>query len=422
TFRIERLRLRLAVLLEEQGLTGLEVIFFNTHGESIGRGGHPGGLSDRFRYAAPPRSRAEFAARGIAVKEEDAFQGGEGYLPLLTPTAALTTLGVALQSVLDDDPEAEGDPIYDDPDFASEYFATIQQAFASLVADPDYAALVGLFGTHLLPKTGSRPTQRQSGDGRPTKMRSVSELRAIPNNGVLQQLGYFANTLFGVGAAAQKDAETFKAMQAASPRFRRALDMATGAWQGSDFSVVFAYAATLDPATWLDRASRDLPGAADLLTREVAERAQLSDHLARVLRRLQAEDLALRGVMNRASTARRDRLLLLHALRIGLIQQICLLAMRFPDFNPRGDITRAGLQESLMRLDVPGALKHLETIFPLRNDAAAKADFGEPSRYDAAVSHAYLKEHETVFEPLRRLYALVLAVSTAVTHEIGAVG
>ena len=76
TFRIERLRFRLAEMMREHGLTGLEIVFFNTHGESVGRGGHPGSLGDRFRYAAPPRSRAEFARLGIQVKEEDSFQGG----------------------------------------------------------------------------------------------------------------------------------------------------------------------------------------------------------------------------------------------------------------------------------------------------------------------------------------------------------
>jgi len=39
TFQIERLRLRLAQLLERHGLTRLEAILFNTHGEAIGRGG-----------------------------------------------------------------------------------------------------------------------------------------------------------------------------------------------------------------------------------------------------------------------------------------------------------------------------------------------------------------------------------------------
>ena len=357
TFRIERLRLRLALLLEDQGLGDLEVVFFNTHGESIGRGGHPASLADRFRYAAPPRNRAEFAARGIRIKEEDAFQGGEGYLPLLTPTAALATLSTALSTVLVPDPEADNDLIYDDPNFAAEFFATIQQKFSSLVADPDYAALVGLFATHLLPKAGSRPTQRQSGDGgAPRRLQSVSELRAIPNNGVLQQLGYFANTLFGVGSAAEKDVESYTAMREGSARFRRALDMTQAAYQSSDLQVVRAYAATLEPALWLDRATVDRRIIWDRYARDVAERANLGDALARVLRRLQSEDLSLDRTLAQDDTPQRRRLLLLHGVRIGLIQRIATLAVQFPDFNPRGEITRAALQERLMRLGRAGRL------------------------------------------------------------------
>jgi phosphoenolpyruvate carboxylase len=384
TFRIERLRLRLAILLEEQGLSDLEVVFFNTHGESIGRGGHPASLADRFRYAAPPRSRAEFAARKIRIKEEDAFQGGEGYLPILTPNAALATLSTALSTVLIPDPEAEHDLIYDDPNYAAEFFATIQQQFSSLVADPDYAALVGLFGTHLLQKAGSRPTQRQSGDGAaPRRLQSVSELRAIPNNGVLQQLGYLANSLFGVGAAAEKDVESYRAMHRGSARFHRALDMAQAAYQVSDLQVVRAYAATLEPALWLDRATVDRRIIWDRFARDVAERANLSDALARVIRRLQSEDLSLNRILAQDESDQRRRLLLLHGLRIGLIQRIATLAVQFPDFNPRGEITRAVLQERLMRLDVPGALEHLMAIFPKGGGQTAEADYGEPSDYQA---------------------------------------
>ena len=68
TFRIERLRLRVAELLEREDLTSLELVLFNTHGESIGRGGHPASLLDRLLYAAPPRDRLEFARRGIRVR------------------------------------------------------------------------------------------------------------------------------------------------------------------------------------------------------------------------------------------------------------------------------------------------------------------------------------------------------------------
>ena len=53
--------------------------------------------------------------------------------------------------------ETGNDPIYAAPDYASEFFATVQQEFTDLVDDPDYAALLSLFGTNLLYRTGSRP-------------------------------------------------------------------------------------------------------------------------------------------------------------------------------------------------------------------------------------------------------------------------
>ncbi len=67
SFLIERLRLRLAAALVRQGLTDVQVVLFNTHGESIGRGAHPASLLDRLRYLAPEQSRAAFVTNGIAV-------------------------------------------------------------------------------------------------------------------------------------------------------------------------------------------------------------------------------------------------------------------------------------------------------------------------------------------------------------------
>ena len=153
TFRIERLRLRIAQLLERHGLGKLEAILFNTHGESIGRGGHPLTLADRLRYAAPPISRAEFEQRGVRVKEEISFQGGDGYLPFMTPAAATASMRQILAFAFDVSDETGNDPIYAAPDYAWEFFATVQQEFTDLVDDPDYAALLSLFGTNLLYRT-----------------------------------------------------------------------------------------------------------------------------------------------------------------------------------------------------------------------------------------------------------------------------
>jgi phosphoenolpyruvate carboxylase len=134
TFRIERLRLRIAQLFERHGLSKLEVILFNMHGESIGRGGHPSTLADRLRYAAPPNSRAEFERRGVRVKEEISFQGGDGYLLFLTPAAATASVRQILGFAFDVSDETGNDPIYAAPDYSAEFFATVQQEFSNLVA------------------------------------------------------------------------------------------------------------------------------------------------------------------------------------------------------------------------------------------------------------------------------------------------
>ena len=421
TFRIERLRFRLAEMMRGHGLTGLEVVFFNTHGESLGRGGHPANLGDRFRYAAPPRSRAEFAGMGIRIKEEDSFQGGEGYLPLMIPAAALATVTTALETVLMDDPEAGADPIYDEADFATEFFATCEQDFAGLVADPDYAALVGLFATHLLPKTGSRPVQRQAAEGgRPRTLASVSELRAIPNNGVLQQLGYLANSLYGLGRAAEKDRATFERMRRSSPRFRRALALAETAAAASELTVLEAYAGCLQPSLWLARAAASEAPACDLTLAGVVERTGLSEHLRRVGRQLKAEDVRIRA--SGVRTAQGERLALLHAIRVALIQASDRLIVQVPDFNPRGEISLPVVQERLLRLDVGPSLDLLRDYFPQRGTPPSDADFGEPSSYAATGAQGYRRETEEVFEPLERLFGLMLKISYAVSHETGACG
>jgi phosphoenolpyruvate carboxylase len=426
TYRIEHLRFRLAEMLHAQGLTELEVIFFNTHGESIGRGGHPSTLSDRFRYAAPARSRAEFQARGIRVKEEDAFQGGEGFLPIFTPDAALATVKAGLQSVLIADPEAEADPIYEEPDFAAEFFTTIEQAFAHLVADPDYAAFVGLYGTHLLPRTGSRPVQRQTDEAGVVRLKAISELRAIPNNAMLHQLGYLVNTLFGVGRAALKDRSTFADMCRSSPRFQRALMMAQAAYLVSDRHVCEAYAATFDPRLWIACAENSRRPQCDLVARDVAERSGVSEQLTRFLRGLDEEDYALSqifGAIHAGGAARRERLLLLHSIRIALIQRVCELAMQVPSFNPQGATTLSAIRERLMRLDVREIQAELRNIFPRRaGDCPDATDYGEPSTYRREEADIYRSEHEAIVEPLSRTYALILDVSAAITHDIGAFG
>ncbi len=421
SYLVERLKLRLSELMGRHGLGELEVVLFDTHGESIGRGAHPGTLADRLLYLSPPLARATLAEAGLRVRDESSFQGGDGYLLFDTEALALASVARVAEHALRPMVTAP-DPVYREPDFAAGFFATVQHEMASLLEDPGYAALLGAFGPALLDPTGSRPSARQSDSGGPAVIRHPRELRAILNNAILQQLGWCANTMHGLGAAASRDPELFAELRRTSPRLRRALDLAEYAASVSDLDVLRATVSLLDPGSWLDRAAHaTIPGRAERLA-EVAQSLaglRLWEPMQLTVRRAQLDQLKLRGAWKDLPRMS-DRAALLHAVRLALIGRIWLLAMAVPDFSPRYGATPEGVRARLLRLDVPGALEVLRTIFPREKGAGAARNYGEPSGPMAQMS--YEAEHERLFAPMDRLFALTREVAVALTHEVGAFG
>lgn len=422
SYLAERLKLRLADQLRRHGLTDVELVLFDTHGESVGRGGHPGSLADRFAYLSPPAVRTALGRAGIRLREETAFQGGDGYLLFGTERLAEATVARIATHAFAPPGEAQ-DPIYAEADWSADFFATVRREMEALVEDPGYAALLGAFGPGLLDRTGSRPSARQSdGMGGPARISHPSQLRAIPNNAILQQLGWMANTLHGLGSAAAANPDTFADLMARSPRFARALAMAARAAACSDLGVLRAAVDTLDPGPWLDRAGFTArPGRRETLVAvaDALERFDLSAPVRRMFRRLQADHLALRAAWPELPRMG-DRLVLIHALRLALIHRIWLLAAALPEFSPRHGATREGIVARILMLDVEPALKLLEEVFPAAPDAAAGLDFGEPAPPREGASYA--AEHAQLFAPMRRYFALLRECSAAVTHEVGAFG
>ncbi|HUA76154.1 MAG TPA: phosphoenolpyruvate carboxylase [Acetobacteraceae bacterium] len=423
SYLIERLRLKIGEVLARHGVTGVEVLLFDTHGESIGRGAHPGSLADRLKYLSPTASRQALRRAGLAVREESAFQGGDGFLLFGTPElAAATITRIAAQTFHPAAGPIE-DPIYAEADFSADFFATVRATMEELLADPGYAALLGAFGPALIDRTGSRPAARQA-DGMlgSARIRHPRELRAIPNNAILQQVGWCANTLHGLGAAAARHPETFADLREKSRRFHRALDLAAHALKHSDIEVLRAVVATLDPGTWLDRAQHThRPGrrAALAAVARALERLGVSASVHAMFRRIHADHLTLRAAWPEApSMATRE--ILLHALRLALIHRIWLLATEIPDFSPRHGVTREGLEEALLRLEIAPSLALLAEIFPAAPDAAADLDYAEPSAPHGNADYAEV--HRDILAPIGRLFALVREIGTAVTHEVGAFG
>jgi phosphoenolpyruvate carboxylase len=423
TYLIERLRLKIAEALARHNLAGVEVVLFDTHGESVGRGAHPGSLADRLDYLSPPITRRALQSAGLAVREESSFQGGDGYLLFGTPELALATVArIAAHAFPPAQPEP-ADPIYEEADFSADFFAASRAGMQELVEDAGYAALLGAFGPALLDPTGSRPAARQTdGMGGPAMIRHPRELRAIPNNAILHQVGWLANTLQGLGAAAARHPETFAELRANSPRFRTALQLPAHALAHSDLDVLRAVVDTLDPGMWLDRAAHArLPGRRDALVSvaRALERLDLWAPAQAMFRRIQADHVSLRAAWPEAPEMG-VREMLLHALRLTVIHRIWLLASAIPDFSPRHGVTRTALEGRILRLDVPPALKVLAEVFPPAPDPAAERDYAEP-RAPRALA-AYAREHEEIFRPMERLFAIVRETSAAVTHEVGALG
>ena len=121
-------------------------------------------------------------------------------------------------------------------------------------------------------------------------------MRAIPNNAILQQIGWCANTLQGIGAAAARHPETFTEMRQNSRRFKRAMDLASHALAHSDIEVLRAVIATLDPGTWLDRAAHTSGRAGGRLWSRLrgAGTARYLGGGQSMFRRISADHLALR--------------------------------------------------------------------------------------------------------------------------------
>ncbi|MBN3830376.1 phosphoenolpyruvate carboxylase [Burkholderia sp. Ac-20344] len=423
SYLIERLRMKITSMLARHGLDGIEVVLFDTHGESVGRGAHPGSLADRLKYLSPTASRHALNDWGLQVREESAFQGGDGYLLFGTPALALATVARIAEHAFHHAIGPVDDPIYDDSDFAADFFGSIRATMTALVDDAGYTAMLSTFGPALLDRTGSRPAARQAdGAAFRARIRHPSELRAIPNNAILQQLGWCANTVHGLGAAAARQPEGFMEMRERSRRFRRALDLAEAAFAHSDIEVLRAVTSLLDPGTWLDRALHTADGSARdamLAVAAMLERIGASAATRAMFRRALADDLALRAVWpNR--TRMSDREMLLHALRLALIQLVWLKATEIPEFSPRPDVTVDDLQRAIVGLDMPSVLPVLARIFPERTDDTAEYEYAEPAAPRAPGSYA--REHREIFSPMRQWFESIREISAAVTHEVGTFG
>src|SRR5690606_4940271 len=112
-----------------------------------------------------------------------------------------------------------------------------------------YSRAVTAFGLGMLNPTGSRVSRRQSDISADREM-SLRQIRAIPHNAILQQLGYPVNVICGVGTAADGIYEELAALLRESDRGRQLIRLVRAATALASVKTVAAYGELFNSAYW----------------------------------------------------------------------------------------------------------------------------------------------------------------------------
>jgi phosphoenolpyruvate carboxylase len=430
---IERLQGRLAEAMAANGLTDVAALVFNTHGESMGRGAHPASLRDRLEWPLSPWARRRFARAGIRLEPEVSFQGGDGYLFFATPELALATLTrIAELRPAETDLAAPADPFYHRTDISLDFYRAIKEHQGDHLASRTYARAVTAFGLGLLNPTGSRVSRRQSDINADREM-SLRQIRAIPHNAILQQLGYPVNVIAGIGSAADAGREEIAALLVESERGRQIMRLAMASNALASIKTVAAFGELFNSAYW---ASRTYRGTEDHLAQSCAALAEylVGDDRTGVFRRLASRlridalkfhrliDLLPEDPHDAGREHVRRRIGVLQALRLALLQHMFLKVVAVPAFSRANDISRGDVIEMVLTLRVDEALAQLRRAFPVRVPGPRDFPLDEPSDYPDGGEEGYGAIERDFLTPIARAQELSLRIATAIANEFGAHG
>jgi phosphoenolpyruvate carboxylase len=430
---IERLQGRLAEAMAANGLGDVAALVFNTHGESMGRGAHPASFADRLEWPLSPWARRRFARAGIRLEPEVSFQGGDGYLFFATPELALATLTrIAELRPAEADLAAPADPFYHRTDLSLDFYRAVKEHQGDHLASRTYARAVTAFGLGLLNPTGSRVSRRQSDINADREM-SLRQIRAIPHNAILQQLGYPVNVLAGIGSAADANREEIAVLLEGSARGRQIMRLVRAANALASIKTVAAYGELFNSAYW---ASRTYRGTEDHLAGACAALAEylVGDDRTGVFRRLASRlridalkfhrllDLLPGEGPDEAREHVRRRIGVLQALRLALLQHMFLKAVAVPAFSRANDISRRDVIDMVLSLRVDEALAQLRRAFPVRVPGPRDFPLDEPSDYPDGGEEGYGAYERDFMTPIARAQELSLRISTAIANEFGAHG
>lgn len=434
---IERLHGRLSEAMAANGLADLAALIFNTHGESMGRGAHPSSMADRLDWALSPWAKRRFARAGIALEPEISFQGGDGYLWFATPDLAHATLTrIACLRPAETDPKAPVDPFYRRTDLSLDFYRAVRDHQRAHLESRTYSRAITAFGLGLLNPTGSRVSRRQNDLSADREM-SLRQIRAIPHNAVLQQLGYPVNVISGVGHAAEGNYEELGALLAESPRGRALVRLVRAANALASVKTVAAYGELFNSAYWASRPYRGTEQHLTVACEALSEYLVKDDRVGvfrRLASRLRVDAMKLHRLLAHvpahvpaeppapAGEDKRRTLGILQALRIALFQAMFIRAVGVPAFSRADDISRDDVLEMVFTLRIEEALAQLRRAYPVSFPSLDRFDLAEPADWPDGSDEGYETIHRDFIDPIERAQGLSLRITTAVANLFGAHG
>ncbi len=425
---IERLQIKLIELCHKKFSSDVDLLIFNTHGESFGRGGARPKMANRQHFIMTPFVRNRALEHRRHICHESSFQGGDGYRLFGTTKLAKASMIALIKAELQaSDIKWLKDPFYQDHDFALDFFLSLKHWHETLFNDPNYGVMLDVFGINLLPKTGSRPSKRAVQAG--MERADPSKMRAIPHNAILQQLGFLATVISGFASAVQIDTEHFIEMYGQSPRLQQCVRHILQAKQLGSLNTVLAYGRLLDKGFWIDRAYHGRQPSSQRASRSLGAylgskhstaaveqivwklRDDLVD-LYKLSKHLQLGDVRITG-------KERSELDLLHAIRIALIMDSLVKVSQLPRFSEGNQYTRSDLMQAAIRLDFATVRTIVETEFPVEKTTRAYHTIQETEDYPQT---SYDTTQTQILLPLERNNEMIMQISQMISAHHGAHG
>jgi phosphoenolpyruvate carboxylase len=431
---IERLQGRLADAMRNNGLTDVAALIFNTHGESMGRGAHPSGFTDRLTWPLSRWARGRFARAEITIEPEASFQGGDGYLFFRNDALALATLTRIVEAEMALHGEAAKDPFYDRTDLSLDFYRSIRRVQREHLESMTYARAVTAFGLGMLKGTGSRVSRRQSDVGADRTM-SLRQIRAIPHNAVLQQIGYPVNVIAGAGTAAGEEIEAVAELLGRSERGSQLVRLLRAANGIASIKTVASFGELFNSAYWASRPYRGTETALENACLALAEYLAKDDRAGvfrRLASRLRVDWMKLHrllGMVPGAAEARdatlddqRRSIGLLQAVRLALLMHMFLRAVQVPPFSRSNDVSRDDVLEMVLSLRVDDALAQLRRAYPVVEPEIEDFAVTEPTDYPDQRTDGYGAIRTRFIDPIEQAHALNLRVAAAIANYFGAHG